>query len=388
MSGDGRRGMVWALVLLLAGGVAYAQDAPAPETPSESSEPAAGGDRRGTWQLDVEDWIAQPAGVGFIPAVRMSGDPLYDEALEVEHGTSDGLRYRLGYSLNSGAGELLFTYWSHADDQPWGQLNAGNYNLYATMVAPTYAGVNNDGLSDGVTAQADTSTRDVRLDFARRAFDGPRMRGRWFVGLRWVDHDRVQSAQYLALVSPLPPVLPPLPYKPELDPTPDSGAMTSRFSGRGVEAGFELQFPIVKRFQVDAGMAFAVLRGLTDVRYASTTHAYAIVDGDTVVRILEPPYSEFEQLDESGSPLINTIQQIAFTEGVNSQSLSTDASVLETWIGARWNAWRGLDVFAGFRNTRYADAGMEVRRVDGFDFEDERVSVDYEGYFLGVGYRY
>jgi hypothetical protein len=78
----------------------------------------------------------------------------------------------------------------------------------------------------------------------------------------------------------------------------------------------------------------------------------------------------------------------------------------------RYRAWRTLEVFAGLRSTRYDDVGLEVRPtlsetslvgqtpraiagIDGLSVTVPVVgvvetthSVNYDGFFLGLGYTY
>jgi hypothetical protein len=87
--------------------------------------------------------------------------------------------------------------------------------------------------------------------------------------------------------------------------------------------------------------------------------------------------------------------------------------VLEGSLSFRFRTWRELEVFGGFRSTRYADVGVEVRPTLGtgtvigqtpsqapgvtvgraaivpvVGVVEATRSVDYEGFFLGLGYTF
>ena len=104
--------------------------------------------------------------------------------------------------------------------------------------------------------------------------------------------------------------------------------------------------------------------------------------------------------------------QLSVPAGVINYSRSTSGQVLEGALSVRYRAWRGLEVFAGARSSRYDNVGLEVRptlseaslvgrtvtTVAGIPgssvtlpvvgvVESPR-SVNYEGIFVGLGYTY
>jgi hypothetical protein len=207
-----------------------------------------------------------------------------------------------------------------------------------------------------------------------------------------VNHDRQLESAYAALITNLPPLIPPYSSaRPDLDPGVDRAEVASQFSGRGVGAGMDFFMPVWKeKLGLEGGFNLAVLRGKTDATYRSTTYYYTIFEED-VETVLSPPYVEFEDAES-----LALIQQRSSDVGVYAPSLSSTASVLEGYVGFRWNAWRGLGIFGGFRSTRYDGVGVELRpetvvTVSGTNSQDlaetER-SVTYDGFYGGLSYRF
>jgi hypothetical protein len=115
-------------------------------------------------------------------------------------------------------------------------------------------------------------------------------------------------------------------------------------------------------------------------------------DGDY---ILEPPYSEFEDVDSSGNPLVGSIEQLSEEYGLHADRLSTTAYMMETYAGIRWKIWRGIEWFGGFRSARYTDVAVDIRagavsNASGTSLAVEETdrSVTYEGFYTGVAYRF
>jgi hypothetical protein len=351
-------------------------------------------------------WIAQPTGLQYRPGTRINPDDPFDtNTLGILHGTDNRFRYRVGYELHNNVGAFVLTWYAHQDEAGGEWFDPGNFVFGETQVSAAYAGFNDDGLADAVVSRSLTKIRDLRLDFYRTAFENERVTGKWFVGYRRITHQRNLYTSYYAVVPNLPPLIPPLvpSSREDLVPLPDLARSESQYSGRGVEAGIDLEFPVRgKDIWIEAGFAVAVLRGDLDSRYDSTTHFYAIVDSGEIVRVLAPPYSEFEEReipgDPSSAPLINSIFQQDLPIGLRTTREGANADVMEGYIGVRWRAWRGLEAFAGFRSVRYTDVGADVRPEVVFIGDNDVVNLQtvtttkhpagYEGYYVGVSYRY
>jgi hypothetical protein len=415
------RKMAWLLLSLFVSLPAASQEAepeePAPAEPVEKAPEAeaAPEPRWGKVRLDIDAWFAQATGLQYRPAVALSVDDPFDQTiLEMPSGSENKFRYRVGFEVRDDLGDVVVTYFSHKTASDLTMLTAGDFLFSETLTVPFEQGVNGDGRADGFAASAVTDLRDMRLDYFHRALAGPRVQGKWFVGYRRVQHRRSIDGTYYALAPNLPPLIPPLSGpRDDLVPQPDTARVDSDYEGRGAEAGFELAIPLGgKRFSLETGFTLAVLRGNVDARYESSTFLYARTQDGAIVEILEPPYDEFEAFDPStGAPVVASIQQLVGLAGMSVPSESMTSQVLETYLGLRFRVWRTLEAVVGFRNARYDDVGLDLRpsgvvrdtdpTVDEFTFDNRgivrlfstgaqetRHSVDYEGFYLGMTYRY
>jgi hypothetical protein len=426
-------GLSLALFLLAAAGTAArAQEPPAPTPPPETPTapppesppedtpapaPATGAaeldDRLGHWHLDLEQWIAQPSGLDYVATtIANPADPTGTLQMGAQHGTNDSLRVDVGFAFRDDIGRFNLLYWSHEDQTSFSQYDLGNFAFGENIAPLRFAGVFDDGTADAVDAHGTTTIRDLRLNFSRQAFTTPRVSARWSVGLRTVDHKRNFGATYHAILTGLPLVV----SRPDLDPLPDTAAYISEFSGRGPDFGFDFDLPLGKRWKVAAGFSLAVLRGDLSTRYSALSRLYAVLPGATIEQVLGPDLPEYLAewltLPTQGENARPQILQLTMPTGVYNVSRSTSAQVLESGLSVRYRAWRGLEVFGGFRSTRYADVGTDLRptlseisvvgQTPGFapgvpgqsvtvpvvGVVEANRSVDYEGFFLGLGYTY
>jgi hypothetical protein len=358
-------------------------------------------DRFGYVFAEAEAWIAQASGLDYFPAtLHNPEDPFDVELLSPPYSTETRGRYRFGYELGKNRGGLAITYYSHEEKLQMTGVSPGDFIYGANLAHPLYAGFYNDGLVDGYNAETVTGLRDYRIEYFRTAFNTPRANGRWSIGLRRVIHTREIDSQYYALVPPLPALIPPFYTPPQqqeigLDPQPDLAYMSSEFNGRGVSAGLDVALPLWKdKVLLEGGLALAVLRGKTDTEYRSTTWYYLFrsQEGDY---IMEPPFSEFVDVDTDGAPLVSGIEQLREDYGLHADRLSSTALVMETYLGVRWNIWRGIQWFGGFRSARYTDVAVDMRagaapNASGTSLvvEETDRSVTYEGLYTGLAYRF
>ena len=355
--------------------------------------------------IELGAWAAQPDGLGYHPATLNNPQDAFDTTLlSPEHEANPSGYYRVGFELSRNVGALIGTWFATEDDAAMSPRQPGDFVYGEVLAHPLYAGYQNDGLADGFDFTANTTLRDLRLDFYRVAFRSSRVVGKWFAGYRRVNHNRSADADYYGLVPAFPPLVPPVtPARPDLDPLPDTVVQESRYEGRGLEAGMEFHVPLWRdRISIDAGFALAVLRGKIDTEYRSTTHFYAEVDPSTGrdIRVIDPPYDEFGDftVDPTGQvdAFVDDVRQRDFMIGLNSDSLSRNSQVQEVFLGFNWKALKFLEVFLGFRNTRYTDVGIDLRPVNVvLDSSTNLVNVtetdrsaEYEGFYGGVRFRF
>lgn len=392
-------GALW----LLAAPVPAATELPEEPAPTPEGAPAAEEkprtEREVRWFGEVASWASQPVGLDYVPAARRDpDDPFATGVLGVSHGTDLDLRVRAGYVLPGDLGRVLVTYWSQRARGALEGFDPSQFVFGETLALPVFAGFRDDGLADGFRAASLTKMRDLRIDYTRLAFTGKRIEAWWSVGLRRVSHERSLQASYFALSPDLPPLVPPVTSTPRTDllPQPDRVDLSSSFEGRGVGIGLDLSVPFGRRVRLEVGASIAALRGRMSTAYQSQTHLYRC-DGPTCAMlgldILSYPFAEFEDPD-----ILEETQQVTMPLGVSSGSVPASASVLDAYIGARWTVWKTIELFGGFRQSRYQDVGADLRpesvtlSVTGVpNFESvsrtDR-SAAYEGYYFGVAYRY
>jgi hypothetical protein len=342
---------------------------------------------------EAEAWVAQASGLDYFPATYNNPvDPSDVRLLGPEYSTETKFRVRAGYELAKNRGGLAITYYGHEELLEMTGITPGNFDYGTTLAHPFFAGFYNDGFADGFHAETATVLRDMRIDYYRTAFSNPRAIGKWYIGVRRVEHSREIEVQYFALVPELPALIPPYYTPPQgqigLVPQPDTAYMTSEFEGRGISAGLDVALPLWKnKVLLEGGVGMAVLRGKTDTDYRSTTWYY-IHRQSGEIYILEPPYDEFNES-------ITAIEQLSEDYALQANRLSTTAYVMEAYAGVRWKIWRGIELFGGFRNARYTDVGVDLRANATPNYSGTSLAVDekdrsatYEGFYTGVGYRF
>ncbi len=414
-------------MLILAGALLTVPIAQAQEEAQEET-----GGRYGSFLINVETWVAQPSGLGYIPA-RQSATNAPTRNIEIGHGTTSELRWEGQYELPADRGTLVLGLYKHTEEERLTLANE-SFVFEETLAHPLFAGVFHDTQADQFVSVAKTRIREEYLEFHRNAFRNPRVGVDWFVGWRRVEHKRSLSTDYFALSPGLPPVLPPTCGTcPNLDPFEDSANLRSDFEGRGATVGADLEFSLWRNKLVfDGGLAVTVMRGKTDASFvgqnavylldcgmvASTLSPTCSEDGAVIDKtiVLEPPYDAFEEtfVDSNGNTkfVSNFIVQAVAPIGVQAEPASSISEVYDVNIGFRWRALKWLEPFAGFRQTHYSDVGLDLRPTgvrlnegaNGVEFQQgqdhlevqnlnlegvDRIntSVTYEGFFFGVTFR-
>lgn len=400
------------LCLFAAFAATLAQEGVAPE-----AKPPKQDRRMGTLFAEVSGWWVQPQGLEYTPvsedylvtfdsiAFPKGLKSLGAVGVTLDHDYQVEFRLKAGYALRDNHGEFSVTFWKLDDESYRAAFRPGAFVFGETLAAPYRAGAFEDGWADGFDAVARTKTQDVRVDYGRVAFSSPRAVGKWFVGYRNVLHDRSIVTSYYALAPNLPPLLPPLTTpRPDLDPLPDRARVESELQAQGLEGGMDFVFPIKGRFSVETGLSIAVLRGTLKTEYSSSNHYYALLDGEgQIIRILEPPFDEFEQRQDptnpNSAPLVDRIRQFSLVTGYTVPRESTSPLIVEAYLGFRAKLWKDyLEMFAGVRNIRMSRVGADaqplavgqnsLRRqiVQGVSRVEH--DADFEGYYLGLAVRF
>jgi hypothetical protein len=371
--------------------------APAQEDDAEDARPVS-------FYVEIADWISQASGLGFKPATRLDpADPFGTLVLTPTNGTEAEIRAVGAVDLGRNGAFAVSWYTHSQNDIGMTTFRPGEMVFGEVLAHPLYAGVNNDGLSDAFEMTGSASLKDVRVDYRREAFRSRRVVGTWFAGGRYVEFSRAEEVVYHTLISGLPSLIPPLTDpRPDLDPLPDSAAVTSDFTGNGIEGGLDLSFLVLEdKLSLEGGFALAALRSTIDSRYRSTTHFYTSdITGEEVILGPDDYEEAFGGVTEMGGEEVanvDFVSQDSFPIGLRSNSLRTSSLVIDTYLGLRWKALKWLDVIGGFRNTYYGDVAVELRPKQvtstpvGFNIEDideVPISVEYEGFYFGVGFSF
>jgi hypothetical protein len=257
----------------------------------------------------------------------------------------------------------------------------------------------NDGLADAVDASFESVLRDQKVEYSRVAFSNSRVEGRWLAGYRRIAYRQSMDASYYALVPTFPAFVPPLTNGlPALAPLADLAHLQSRYEGRGVSAGLEVEAPLYRdKLKIEASLGISVLLGRVSTEYRATNSFYSAAGV-----VLEAPYTELGDysIDPSTGNVVGfaaSVKQEVFEVGLKSDSLPHNTQVLEASLGARWSVLDFMDVFFGFRAVNYGNVAVELRPKNAvsvgnafntIDASQVDRSVAYEGFYGGVGFRF
>jgi hypothetical protein len=273
-------------------------------------------------------------------------------------------------------------------------FSPGQFIYYESEAFPEFRGAFDDGLADGVSAGSTLKTREFRLEFQNTAWDTKRTHATWGAGVHSVDNSQSLQTTYYAIVPNLPPVIPPI-----IDPTPDPRRFAplpdvvfeqSDFSGSGVGASLDVEFVLFPRLSVVSGLSIGLLKGETSTYWQSQTSYY--YEGFQDDEVGPPHYLSKDELFfimNNGTPeQILGITQISVTEALSVSNASQAAQTFDLYVGLESRIWRGLKVFATFREMYYQNVGARnVRAPDG-TIKTTSISFGYEGYLLGLSWRF
>lgn len=348
----------------------------------KSDEPAL--HRWGGWTLTLAAW--EP---GLISADE-------EVAWTLENGTvtplmaGGGSRIResgeVTYHLPHDAGMIVGRFDSLYNNDIVQNFTPGEFNFFESRGFPFTLGAFDDGLADGVESNITRKTREFRLEFARRVFESKHARGTIKAGYRQLSHDRDVRITSFAIVPNLPPIIPPSVEDSEdplrLAPTPDVVIQRSSFFGHGIGAAFDLEFPLHPRFAITSGLSIGLIRGASESSYSSTSSYYFVTNFEDVPLTKE----ELFAILETGDP--GTVNQAIVVVAARQNAIDQIGVTYDLYVGVEGRVWRGLKLFAQLRTLYYANAGeYVVPKLDG-SLQRTTLNVGYEGYTLGVSWRF
>ena len=294
------------------------------------------------------------------------------------------------YHLPKDAGSIGITYDSMNQSDSVADLTPGQFVFGETRAYPFALGVFNDGFADGLTASVERKTREFRLEYSQTAFENQRAKGTWGIGYRQVSHTRNLEISYLAIVPNLPPLIPPAVITGDdalrLTPFDDAVTQTANFSGHGLGVTFDLEFPVHPRVEIVSGLALGLIRGSSSSAYSSRSSYYLshTPDGDVPLTT-----DELFEILANGTPLeiANVEQQLVFAE-LGQAPTSQFAETFDIYLGLEVKVYRGIKIFGTVRDVFYANVGQYVVPRPGLTNVRTSLSAGYEGYVLGLSWRF
>jgi hypothetical protein len=365
----------------------------ATETPEPAEPPKAPKSlepplhRWGGWTLSVAAW--QPALVSADEEIAstIEGDTL----VPVMAGSSTHIRetVEVAYHFPHDVVALVGHYDAMNQSDVLTNFTPGQFNFLETRGFPFALGAFDDGLADGVESDSLRKTREFRLEFAKKAFESKWVRGVIRGGYRQLSHDRSIEITSHAIVPNLPPAIPPSVPDSEdplrLQPLPDVVTQRSDFFGRGVGAALDVAFPLHPRFAITTGISIGLIRGDSRSSYASTS-SYYFVNGAENVPLTKDQL--FAILSTGTEAQIEAVNQAVVTVGTDQRATDQFAVTYDVYVGIEGTVYRGLKLFARLRDVYYANVGEYVVPTASGSNERTSLNAGYEGYNLGISWRF
>jgi len=377
---------------------AAAQEEPTPQAPPPEDKPAAKAPakpresdpelhRWGGWTLALSAWNPSLIGAEEEVALTTSNgvlSPLFQGADARIRETM-----RATYHLPKDNGSIMAQYEGMYNDDTLQYFTPGQFGIVESRAYPQYLGVFDDGTADGVESHALRKTRDFRLEYQRQAFDTKWARATWGAGYRELSQQRSVGITYHAIVPNLPPTIPPaVPGSADplrLAPLPDGVTQDASFTGHGLGASFDVEFPVHRIVSIVSGISVGLVRGKSKNAFTSTSSYYARTnDPDTPLT-----FEELSDILANGTEEeIQGVDQISVTTSLSTTSESELAESYDIYVGVQVLAYKGLRVFATLRDVSYRHVGeYVVPRPDGTT-ETTSLDAGYEGYTVGLSYRF
>jgi len=377
-----------------------AQEAKAPAAepaPAKSSPDDPALHRWGGWTISLAAWNPTLVGAEEEVATFFSGDVAQPLMLGADARIKETLR--VSYHLPKDHGSVVAQYDAMLSDDMIQALTPGVFGFNESRIFPLVAGAFDDGLSDGVFAHAIRRTREFRLEYQNRAFETKWARGTWGIGYRQLAHNRQLEITYYALVPNLPPLIPPAAGADDaarLAPVPDGVAQDSNFSGHGLGASLDVEFPVHRRVSIISGLSIGLVRGTTRSNFSSLTSYYALNSSP------DTPLAKQELFDilaaaascgDSDPPdpnchEIGDVSQFGIVAPYRASKESQMGQSFDLYLGVQVLAYKGLRVFATWRDVSYVDVGQYVTPTIHGSTERTSLNAAYEGYAVGLSYRF
>jgi hypothetical protein len=305
--------------------------------------------------------------------------------------TSSDMRQSVmgAYHLPQNMGSIVGRYESMNDDDEIFQSSPGEFIYAETLLPAGFRGAFDDGLMDTVVGSSQNRNREVRLEYSNTAWQTARTRATWSAGFRNVDHNELLQVTYYALVPNLPTIIPPIVDEAQnpaqWHPIPDRVVLQSDYMGTGAGAALDAEFTFHPRFSVISGLSVGLLRGKVTTTYKGFTSYYtnALEGGRYVGRD-----ELFQTLQFGTQNEILAISQRVVEEGYYAPDVSQSAQTFDAYVGVQSIVWRGLRVFATFREMYYQNVATDAVLLPDLTLETEKKSVGYEGYLVGVSWRF
>lgn len=360
--------------------------APTPPTPPAKADTEPVLHRWGAWTISLAAW--EPTLIGadeelattfqngtYLPLMQGSQSSV-EESVEAI------------YHLPKGIGSIAARYDAIGEEDDVKYFTPGNFGFYESRPYPASLGVFDDGTADGVASHAMRRSREWRLEFQKQAFDTRWARATWGVGLRSLNHARALGITYYSIV----PNFPPAANVPEifrLLPIPDQFGQTSSYSGSGLGASFNVEFPLHPRFSIVTGLSIGLYRGKAESTFSSQS-SYYTTSADPEIPLTTAELIALLSIptDPADPPPTADVFQQVVSVRLATQSNSLMAQSYDVFLGFQVTAWKELKVFGTLRDVYYANVGEYAIPTTGFGSDRKSLNAGYEGYTLGLSWRF
>jgi len=343
--------------------------------------------RWGGWTISLAGW--NPTLVGAQEEVALTFTDGVAQTLLQDSDARIREILRLGYHLPKDQGSIFLQYEGMYSDDSLQHFTPGVFQTVESRAFPQYLGVFDDGTSDGVFSHALRRTREFRLEYQRQAFNTKRARGTWSAGYRELTHTRSLGITYYAIVPNLPPTIPPVvsgsadPLR--LQPLPDGVTQDSNFTGHGLGASFDVEFPVHRIVSIVSGVSVGLVRGTNRNAYSSTSSFYS----ESTAPDTPLTFEELSTILSTGSQAqIDGVDQRVVVAGLSTNSESQFAQSYDIYLGVSVLAYKGVRVFVTVRDVSYNNVGEYVVPRPDATTESKSLDAGYEGYTVGVSWRF